>query len=266
MNRKIVFVDVDGTLFDVPRGMKHVSDKTKYAIKELINNGHLVFIASGRCLSLVPSELKELNPSGFLTCNGSYVSYLNKPIFKRNIKQSVINDVHDYCIKHNGVFYLEQQDKIYTDGFDSSLHKKFVLDWGVNPQVFDGNFDLTFESQLLMTAFETEEDCIEFEKYFGSKIDVRRQYGFTSFDVSEFDINKGLGVKETLKYFGINEDDAYAFGDGINDIEMIQSVTNSFAVANAIDEVKKHSRYITNDVLDDGFYNALVKEKLIKPM
>lgn len=266
MNTKAIFIDCDGTLFDVPRGMLKPSEYSKYAIKELIKNGHKVFIASGRCLCLIPDYLKELNPTGFITCNGSYAVCGSGEIYKRNIDSSLVLKVYEYCNKHNGVIYLEQQDFIYTPDLDNPLHKKFIEAWGVGDKCFKKLENLNIETQLIMTAFENEFECKQFEEAFSLIVDVRRQYGFTSFDVSMFNTNKGLGVTKILDYFSIDKNDAYAFGDGVNDIEMLENVENSYALDNAVKELKAVSKHITKDVLEDGFYEALCKEGLIKSL
>lgn len=266
MNRKIIFLDCDGTLFDVPRGMPKASEKTKYAISELIKNGHLVFIASGRCMCIMSEDIKTLKPTGFITANGACVIVDNRIIFKKDILDETKKRVIDYCNSNDGVFYLESQDYIYTKDKDSSLHKKFVETWGISFDAFDYSKSIDDSYQLVMTAFDNKESFIKFEKTLKPYMVIREQYGFTSFDVSDFGINKGLGVKKLLEYYNINKEDAYAFGDGLNDIEMFEEVSNSYAVNNAKEELKAVAKYIAPDVLEDGFYQIMIKDKLIKPI
>ena len=64
--------------------------------------------------------------------------------------------------------------------------------------------------------------------------------------------------------FNINKKNAYAFGDGLNDIEMMQEVYNSYAMDNACMKLKQVSRFVAPDVLEDGFYQVMLKEGLIK--
>jgi hydroxymethylpyrimidine pyrophosphatase-like HAD family hydrolase len=58
-------------------------------------------------------------------------------------------------------------------------------------------------------------------------------------------------------------EDVYAFGDGLNDIEMIKGVGTGVAMGNAVEELKRHADLVTADVADDGISKALSKLGLI---
>ena len=58
--------------------------------------------------------------------------------------------------------------------------------------------------------------------------------------------------------------ETFAFGDGINDLEMMQIVNYPIAMDNACMELKEIAYDITDDVLNDGFYNGLIKHNIIK--
>lgn len=265
MNRKVIFLDCDGTIFDVPRNMLKASDKTRYAIKELIKNGHLVFIASGRCKCLLPDDVVDLNPSGFITTNGTYAYMKDKVIFEKPLKQESINLLIDYCKENNGLCFLESQDYIYIRSLDDPLYVEFVDAWDVKHEIFKDKL-LTDKWYLMMSVFRSEDECIRFENKLQDKLDIRRQYGFTSFDVTDFGNDKGLGVKKVLEYLNIDKKDAYAFGDGLNDLEMLEAVGESYAMENGNPKLKALAKNIAPDVLDDGFYQIMCQDGLIEPI
>lgn len=265
-NRKIIFLDCDGTLFDVPRGMLFASDKSKYAISELIKKGHLVFIATGRCKCIVPDDIRKLNPSGFITQNGAYCFNDKEVIYQHNMDPFLVKSIIDYCDSHNGVYCLETPDYIYSKDLNDELLVDFVTTWGIGLKSFK-IIDESYKCcQMIMNAFENDEECDKFYELFKDKLDVRKQYGFTSFDLSSKEISKGSAVKQILDYYHIDESDAYAFGDGLNDVEMLKSVTNSYCMANGNELLKKEARYIAPDVLNDGFYLTMVDLGLIDPI
>ena len=51
-----------------------------------------------------------------------------------------------------------------------------------------------------------------------------------------------------LNYYGLSKDEAIAFGDGRNDIEMLEAVGTGVAMGNAIDEVKARADVICKSV------------------
>ena len=59
---------------------------------------------------------------------------------------------------------------------------------------------------------------------------------------------KGEGIKAMLKYLKISEEEVMAFGDGGNDIEMLQAVKYGIAMGNAGENVKEAALYVTKDV------------------
>lgn len=265
MNQKIIFLDCDGTIFDVPRGMPTASKYTKYAISELIKNGHLVFIASGRNQCLLPEDVVDLKPSGFITTNGAYAYIGDKVIVDMPMKQEDIDEVSAYCELTGGVCYFEPQDIIEVQNMHTIIHQEFVDTWGVPHRLFeDGRSNKP--CYLIMTAFENEKDCVAFELNLSSKVDVRKQYGFTSFDVSSKGMDKGVGVLKVLEYLNMSKEDAYAFGDGLNDAEMLLAVKHSYAMENGDEKIKALASDIAPDVLDEGFYKVMLQEGLIKPL
>lgn len=75
--------------------------------------------------------------------------------------------------------------------------------------------------------------------------------------------NKANGIKFFLDYIGISTLNTIAFGDGSNDVDMLNLVDTGVAMGNAVDELKKVATFITTDIFEDGIYNGLDKLKLI---
>ena len=74
---------------------------------------------------------------------------------------------------------------------------------------------------------------------------------------------KGAAVEKMMAYYGISPDEAMAFGDGKNDIELLQTVGMGVAMGNASDEVKRHAKAICLSVDQDGIYHYCKQQKLI---
>ena len=117
-----------------------------------------------------------------------------------------------------------------------------------------------------MIGFGEEQDCLNCEKELGQYVPLARHNKFMSYDVNIVGINKGVGAKRVMDYLNIDVKDSYCFGDGINDLEMLQAVGHPVMMANADDRLKKYNFERADDVLNDGFYHYLVDNKLIKPL
>ena len=74
--------------------------------------------------------------------------------------------------------------------------------------------------------------------------------------------SKATGIYKILDILGIDISDAYAVGDSMNDLSMLQAVTNSIAMGQGV-SVHKYVSYITDDIYHDGIWNALRHFELI---
>jgi hydroxymethylpyrimidine pyrophosphatase-like HAD family hydrolase len=77
------------------------------------------------------------------------------------------------------------------------------------------------------------------------------------------DGGKAKGIGQVLAHYGLTPEEAIAFGDSDNDLDMLQAVQIAVAMGNACDEAKQCADYITTDVDDDGIWNALKHFELI---
>jgi len=60
-----------------------------------------------------------------------------------------------------------------------------------------------------------------------------------------------------VKHLGIDMKNVFAFGDGLNDLEMIENVGTGIAMGNAVEPLKKLANYVTSSVEEDGILNGL---------
>ena len=82
-------------------------------------------------------------------------------------------------------------------------------------------------------------------------------------DLIPADGGKGRGIEEMLAYYGFDKSESMAFGDGGNDIEMLQTVGTGVALGNATDKVKAIADDICGDVAEDGIYYYCIEHGLI---
>ena len=76
-------------------------------------------------------------------------------------------------------------------------------------------------------------------------------------DFMESSVTKGKAMRQIQEYFGLSKDECMAFGDNYNDIPMLDSVGHAYVMEKAVDDIKKHSQFITANVehtLKDVFH------------
>lgn len=263
---KIFFFDIDGTLIDCNKGLINPSDKTLYAFNEL-KKEYMTIIASGRCLDMIPSKIRDLNPSGYLLNNGSYCLINNEIVFSKTISEKYINDSLLFAKNHNSVFYLKAENKVFCSNLNHPLHLKAINDYADETTYYDYANRTNEKGNMISIFFNNKENNDLYFNLFKDYLDIRKQDDDSTYvDCNDYGVNKGTGVSSILDILNIKKEDAYAFGDSYNDLEMMENVLNSVAMGNAVKEVKKRCRYVTKSVMDDGIYEFLIKEKLIKPI
>ena len=75
--------------------------------------------------------------------------------------------------------------------------------------------------------------------------------------------NKATAIKQVIDYLGIDKKDTIAFGDSMNDYEMINFVECGIAMGNACKELKEVASRICRSVDEDGIYYEFIELGLI---
>lgn len=240
------------------------SDKTKMAFDKIKANGDLIFIASGRAKCLLPSSIIDLNPSGYILANGAYCEMDGKILFEDIMPVDIRNKIINFAIDNDCVYYLENKDYIYTKDLSDKLHIEYSSTWDITKCYKDKGYTDNTSINIAMLAMH-KDDCLIEKVYeeLGQYVDINRQGNFYSFDLNIMNVNKGSAIAKIIEYLDIDKENTYAFGDGINDIEMMQMVNHSIAMANANKLLIAHCKEFTDNVLDDGFYNYLDINNLI---
>ena len=77
-------------------------------------------------------------------------------------------------------------------------------------------------------------------------------FHYLSMEIYSDKVSKATGILKVLEYFKIPVENSFAFGDGFNDIEMIQTVGTGIAMGTAKDELKNLAKHVVPGVHDDG--------------
>ena len=83
-------------------------------------------------------------------------------------------------------------------------------------------------------------------------------------EIMDKSVSKATGIEVLLKHYGYTVDEAVAFGDNYNDIEMLELIPQSVAMANAPDAIKKLAAAVTDSNKVGGIYTYLVKIGVIQ--
>lgn len=251
---KAVFFDIDGTL--VSYKTHRIPSSAKEALTQLRNKGIKVFIATGRPFAAV-NNLEDCVFDGFITVNGAYCMTADKePIFKQPIPAEQIRSFLAYQ-KTTGAFpcMAATEREMYINFVNQDVKDVFKLINFPHPQMKHLE-ELEGQDVYQLVAFFKEDKEKEIMKNVLPGCETARWYPLFT-DIVSKGISKQIGIDKVLEYYGFQLDEAIAFGDGGNDVQMLRHVPRSIAMGNATEEVKSHASYVTDSVDDHGIWNAL---------
>ncbi|VJB80783.1 HAD superfamily hydrolase [Streptococcus pneumoniae] len=278
--KKIIFLDVDGTIIDYDN---HIPDSAKIAIQQSRKNGHLVFLCTGRSKAEMPNEILDIGFDGIIGGNGSYIEYKNQVLMHQLIPYETAKQVVDWLESRGLEFYLESNNGLFASrNFRDAarqilriyaLGKGASEDQILNMEPEDALHGLVYGGELyrndlnkISFILHSYQDHLDSKTAFPQlKAGTWGGRGESALfgDLGVKDINKAHAVDIILKHLGANHTDTIAFGDAKVDIPMLEPCHIGVAMGNGGPEILAMADMITDDVRQDGLYNAFKKLNLL---
>ena len=279
MGRKLIFLDIDGTL--TTPGSNEPPQSALDAIRAAQKKGNLVFLCSGRNPGMLAPLLKY-DFDGVISCAGGHVTVGDELIYDMPMTAQetkiAVEKLHE-----KGVFCtVESRDGAFGDSdigafIESSIgpdskgnseierwRKALAGSLGIRPMSeYDGSpaykvVIMCLHSEQLIPAREALEDRYKFviqeitdpsHRCINGEL-INRKY------------DKGRAILRVCEHLGIPVSDTYGFGDSMNDLEMIQTVGTSVCMANGAQALKEISDIVCPSVEEDGLAKAFEQLEL----
>ena len=254
---KIVFFDIDGTLLNY----KHtqLSEKTLLALKLLKARGIKLCIATGRAPFSLP-HFDGIEFDAFLTYNGSYCFDEAGTIFSNPIPHEDVEKLVRNAAKLGRPVAVAFRDDLTANGRDQDLEDYYSF--AHQPLEVSEDFETLCQQdiyQAMLGCREADYPAL-LEGIQGARITA---WWDRAADVIPARGGKGLAIQKVLEYYHLDKSQAMAFGDGNNDIEMLEAVGTGVAMANASPRLKEIAADICGHVADDGIYHYCMEHQLI---
>lgn len=255
---KIIFFDIDETLYikknqSIPRSI------TEQVLPQLRAKGIIPAIATGRTLAAFPDAIQPLmNEQGFellVTTNGQYNLYQGKVISKycldRTRVEQAVQKLKALHIEY--AFVCAEQIAVSKN----SLEVETALSPITTRYIVDSDHYLTHDVIQLLAFYPPErvEEVLAAGILGGDLKEVR--WHPLSVDLLVHGNSKAVGIRDVVNYFDIGMEQTMAFGDGLNDLEMLAEVGFGVAMGNAEPELKAVADYVTLPIDEDGILVAL---------
>ena len=265
MNKKILVLDIDGTLTN---SKKEITPTTLKALIRIQEMGHSVMLASGRptpgmkrfaselCLEKFGGYLLSFNGGKIVNCKTEEV------VYQKTLPTDVIPELYEFA-KENDCGIITYRGNEVLSG--TRMDEYIELETRINamPVTEVDNFVecITFPvNKCLMTAPIEKAEQLEkiLQEKYHNVLSVYRSEPFF-IEIMPENVDKASSLDHMLPLIGLTKEDAICCGDGYNDITMIAYAGVGVAMANAREEVKKVADYITKSNDEDGLVEVIEK-------
>ena len=262
----IIALDLDGTLTN---SEKNITPRTFDALMKAQREGVRLVLASGRPtfgIAALANQLQLADYGGYvLSYNGGrIIDWCEKTvIFSQVVDQKLVPILYDFAEKaqlpivtylpeailasKNEGEYLAEEARI--NGMPVVVAQNFVeeamqISGGSTKFLIPGEPELLIQLESEMKAALSEQ------------MDVFRSAP-CFLELPPKGIDKAQSLQRLLTHLGLERESLMAFGDGFNDLSMIQFAGQGVAMANAVEEVKSIADFVTTSNEEDGIAHAL---------
>lgn len=268
MSRKIIFFDIDGTLYSYNYG---IPKDTAEAVARLKERGHLPVLCTGRTKSMIFPDMFQFHAGALIAGAGTYVEVDGEILYQYEMPDSLarelIRDMQDFHILPvpEGITHM------YYPLSDADAVRERIYNI-YHDEIADVIRDIDKEPEIHISK-------ISGKVYADSRLDLlQEKYGEqflivmhdnTLVELIPKGYSKALGIQRLMEYYEKKNpgmfcwEDTYAYGDSMNDYEMLRYVRYGVAMGNSQFQLKHKIRYVTEPYNEGGIRLSLQRFGLI---
>ena len=275
--KKLLFFDIDGTLA-YPQQEPPVS--AVEAIRQSRYNGHMAFISTGRTIDSIPGAVSRIGFDGGIFSAGGQVAIGDNVLFHFHMADDLLQQLLVrlrtmpvfYALETaDGRFHSENADAILRlvdlSGIGESamkLTQEILFDPDMRPMSeYAGQpvFKIAYHCPKGAARTRLSDDLAGLAKLvdYDNLLELPISVG----EISDPAVNKGNAIRALCRHLGMTTADCIAFGDSMNDSEMLQTTGIGVAMGNAPDGVKALADIVCDRCECDGIAKALKQLDLI---
>ena len=271
--RRAIFLDFDGTYAHhgvVPRA--HVE-----AVASARSRGHVVFLCTGRPLSLVPDEVLDSGFDGFVATSGAYVEFDGQTLLDLRFSRELAVRALQHLDANGALYILETPDATFT--------RRAVVDAMTEHARRSQDPAAAHGLQGILDALTVREDLsmIRPSKVasFAGPVPVRDIAAMIGPDVTAIlsslsnlgegagelfltGVSKATGIAAAIAHLALTREDVVACGDGPNDLEMLEFAGTSVAIEGSAPELLATADLVVAGPEHAGLVEAFVTLGLIE--
>ena len=258
---KVFFFDIDGTPIDSMNGLRAIPGTVIAQLQRLHDAGHKLVICSGRPYAMIDADLRLPLFDAYVMCNGAHVEADGTTLHTDLMDSQLARNYVDLFEQLGMEYMLQTAHHIYLDR-SYELIRHFFSEFG-QPDIFTFDFDkdevlgrtIKLEAHTTSSNYELVRETVAGRAGFTAHLD--NDGAHNAFEIYSPTISKAVGIQTVLEHYGASVEESYAFGDGVNDVEMIRYAGTGVAMGNACKELKEAADEVCGSVMEDGLARYL---------
>lgn len=249
---KAAYFDIDGTLLSFKT--HQVSPGTIRAFEALHRKGIRTFISSGRPNVLIPQM--PVSFDGYITMNGGYCFVGDQVLLKNPIPQEETNRWLTYAKEQELCTMIFTEHDMFVNTHSNPIGNAIrdQLEFEM-PPLLDIDQMRGLEAYQIIAVMTADRDTEVTEMLPHCRL-PRWHPQFS--DLINSGNSKAVGIERVLQHYGLSREECIGFGDGGNDVEMLEYCSIGVAMGNAAEAVQRHADYVTTSVDEEGIEQALL--------
>lgn len=257
--RKIAFFDIDGTLTSEIDGS--IPESAVTAIQNARARGNLMFLNTGRCFQNVEQRFRNVGFDGYVCGCGTNIYCSDKEVFYVSQNHDITMQILEAARSADVDIAFESKKEVCFDLTRPLHHPSAIRQYRA---FVDRNYDMptnlehpSFFCDKFVIWFERPEQLMMFRQVSDLYFDCIDRGG-TFREFVPYGYTKATGIQFVLDYYGIDKNNAFAFGDSNNDLPMLSYLPNSIAMGNSSPRsLFEQVSYVTANASANGIKLAL---------
>lgn len=253
MEKRMLFLDLDGTLLN---DEKQITPGNRRALKQTLERGHGVIIATGRPLTSAMNQAHSLGldkPGCYLIgYNGGVILdwSTGQQLCRKALDMATVQEVFNYVNQKSlHIQTYDDTDVLVEPRCDNDLVREYCGTGVIGFRVIGDVGTGLPKPPVKILMIDKDWNVLEgLRQELAAMLAGRAEVFFSSsnyLEVVTAGVSKGEAVKMLCRLMGVPIENAVAVGDAANDLSMIETAGIGVAMANATDEVKAIANYIT---------------------
>ncbi len=265
MTKKIVALDIDGTLLD---GGGELTPRTAAAVRALKDRGIKVVLATGRRFIFCQDLIKELEIDlPVISHNGALINSTRgeKVLFSQPLENSSLSEVLRIMGKLELDFYLQSRDQIF-------FCREPQIEWGIKHLQENRQLARRFEPENVPALPFHRLTCLGSVEQVTDFVDSSGMIDNGSCRIIRFPVNdgkmeimellhprasKGRALQFLAEKWGVEREEIMAAGDEVNDLEMLEWAGLGVCMGNGVPQLKEVSDLVCGSNEEEGLAEFL---------